>query len=247
MARIIIIIPTYNEKENVRGLVSAIASVIPLCRHEISVLFVDGGSPDGTAQEIMAVAAEHPWVRLITETKKGGLGSAYAKGMQYAMKEQGADYLMEFDADFQHNPNDIPRFINEIDNDYDYIVGSRYISGGGIPKEWSFRRKFLSVAGNLVARALLFIPNLHDITGGFKLSRVKGFMDEFDFQTLLSKSFAYKIHLFFYMVKKGAKVKEVPIQFGHRAEGESKIARNEFLETMRVILMLQYRHLLKGL
>lgn len=247
MARIIIIIPTYNEKENVSRLVDALTPIVYSTKHNISVLFVDGNSPDGTAQLLRTIQPVNPWVHLLVETKKEGLGVAYAKGMQYAMKELGADYLMEFDADFQHDPNDIPRFVNEIDNGYDYIVGSRYIPGGGIPKEWSFRRKFFSTIGNLVARTLLFIPSLHDITGGFKMARVKGFADEFDFQALLSKGFAYKIHLFFYMVKKGAKVKEVPIQFRNRTSGESKISRNESLETMRVIFMLQYRYLFKGL
>jgi len=95
------------------------------------------------------------------------------------------------------------------------------------------------VVGNLVARILLILPTVHDVTGGFKLAKVQGFMNEFDFHTLLSKRFAYKIHLFFYMIQKGAKVKEVPFAFGNRDSGESKIIKNELQETLRVIFLLQ--------
>lgn len=224
-------------------MVETLAGIIPgIKSHEVQVLYVDDTSPDGTGKIIKDLQKKYKWLNLLVNPQKEGLGAAYAKGMTYAMKEMKADWLMEFDADFQHPPSDIPRLIAEIDNGYDYIVASRYVVGGSIPANWSFGRKFLSVVGNLVARALLFLPNIHDVTGGFKLSRVKGFMDEFDFSTLLSKRFAYKVHLFFYMVQKGAKVKEVPFAFGNREKGESKIIKNEMQETLRVIFWLQFKN-----
>ncbi len=207
--------------------------------HDMQLLYVDGNSPDGTADIVREKQKKYPWLHLLVETKKEGLGRAYAKAMVYAIKELKADYLMEFDSDFQHPPADIPKMVAEIDHGYDYIIGSRYIPGGSIPKAWGFNRKFLSRVGNLVARICLVLPGIHDVTGGFKLARVKGFMDEFDFDKLLSKSFAYKIHLLFYMVQKGAKIKEVPFAFGARTAGESKIIKNEMQETLRVIFKLQ--------
>ncbi len=242
--KVVIIIPTYNELENTGKMISTLAGILPAIQdHDVEVLYVDDSSPDGTAQVVKSCQAEYPWLHLLDNGIKQGLGMAYARGMQYAMKELHADYFMEFDADFQHSPQDIPRLIAEINHGYDYILGSRYVRGGSVPREWTLDRKMISWFGNIVARILLIIPQIHDCTGGFKLSRVKGFMDEFDFSTLLSKKFSYKIHLLAYMVNKGAKVKEVPIHFHHRTSGESKFFKNEIQETLRVIFLFQSQNL----
>jgi len=238
--RIVVVIPTYNERVNTEKMIDTLAGVFSQIKnHEMNLLYVDGNSPDGTGDAVKKKQEQYKWLHLVVETKKEGLGMAYAKGMQYAMDQLKADYIMEFDGDFQHRPQDLPLLVREIDNNYDYIIGSRYIPGGSIPSEWGFDRKLLSVVGNLVARTLLILPHVHDVTTGFKLARVKGFMDQFDFSTLLSKSFAYKVHLLFYMVNKGARVKEVPIRFMARTSGESKIIKNEMKETLRVIFLLQ--------
>lgn len=240
MAKVVVIIPTYNERENTEKMIDTLADIFSgISGHEINLLYVDGNSPDGTAEVVKEKQKKYKWLHLIIETKKEGLGMAYMKGFQYAIKNLGADYLMEFDSDFQHRPQDIPRLVAEINSGYDFIVGSRYIKGGSIPEEWGIKRKFLSVMGNLVARILLILPRLHDVTGGFRLSRVKGFMEDFPFDKPLSRSFAYKIHTFYFMVLKGAKVKEVPIHFQPRTSGESKIVKNEMQETLRVIFQLQ--------
>ena len=247
MARAVIIIPTYNERDNTARMIDALSGVVSGVRgHELHVLYVDGKSPDGTADLVRERQKSFPWLHLLLEEKKEGLGMAYAKGMRHAMEKLGADYLMEFDGDFQHRPSDIPRLLAEIDAGYDYIIGSRYVAGGSIPRDWGFGRKVMSRGGSLLTRALLFLPGIHDVTGGFKLSRVNGFMDSFDFSSLLSKSFAYKIHLLYFMAKSGARVKEVPIAFGARTSGDSKIARNEMQETLRVIAMLLWRRLRMG-
>jgi dolichol-phosphate mannosyltransferase len=240
VAKIVIIIPTYNEIGSVPKMVEALSRVIPTVKnHTLEVLYVDDSSPDGTAAAIKKLQPDRPWLHLLAGGKKQGLGVAYSRGMLYAMKLMHADFLMEFDGDFQHPPEVIPQLIAQIDHGYDFILGSRYIKGGSIPKEWSFYRKFLSVVGNVVGRIGLLTPGIHDVTGGFRLSRVRGFMDEFNFDTLVSKSFAYKIHLLFYMVQKGARVKEVPFRFSPRTSGESKIFKNEMLETLRTIFVLQ--------
>ncbi len=238
--KIVVIIPSYNEKDNVAKMIETLAVVFSsIKKYEMLVLYVDGNSPDGTASEIRKYQKKYSWLNLLVETKKEGLGMAYAKGMKYAMDKLKADWFIEMDTDFQQPPEVIIKLVAQIDYGYDYVLGSRYIRGGSIPKEWSLERKFLSIVGNLVARILLILPNIHDVTGGFKLSRVKGFMDEFDFDKLLSRSFAYKIHLLHFMVQKGARVKEIPFVFGNRTSGESKIIKNELFETLRVIFLLQ--------
>lgn len=240
MAKVVVIIPTYNEAKGTPEMIETLVGIIPtIPDHQVSVLYVDDSSPDGTAEIVKRSQKKYSWLKLLVNPKKAGLGAAYAAGMTYAMHELKADYLMEFDSDFQHPPQDIPRLIAEINHGFDYILASRYISGGSIPQEWGFTRKFISVVGNLVARICLILPRIHDVTGGFKLSKVKGFMDQFDFSTLISKRFAYKIQLLFYMVKKGARVKEVPIHFAPRTSGESKLPKNEMQETLRVIFLLQ--------
>ncbi|MDO8488377.1 MAG: glycosyltransferase [bacterium] len=241
--RVVVIICTYNEAESTPKLIEALAEVFPQVKnHEMVALYVDDTSPDGTADIVRKHQKQYKWLRLLVNPKKSGLGGAYAAGMAYAMKELGADYLMEFDGDFQHPPQYIPQLVTKIDEGYDYIIGSRYVPGGSIPKSWGFSRSMLSVVGNLVARALLILPQVHDCTTGFKLSRVKGFMDQFNFDTLISKQFAYKVQLLFYMVNKGAKVVEVPFAFAPRTSGESKIIKNEMKETLRVIFWLQFRN-----
>jgi dolichol-phosphate mannosyltransferase len=241
--KVVIIIPTYNERKNTEEMIEVLSGIIPsIPDHEVHVLYVDDTSPDKTADVVRAAMKKYQWLHILGDGQKQGLGAAYARGMTYAMKEMKADYLMEFDADFQHPPKDIPRLIREIDNGYDYITGSRYIPGGSVPKEWSFSRKFISGFGNLIARTFLILPNIHDVTGGFKLSRVRGFMDEFDFNTLYSRKFAYKVHLFAYMIQKGARVKEVPFHFDNRTEGDSKFMKNEMKETLKVIFLVQFHN-----
>ena len=239
--RVVIIIPTYNEAGSTPKMVDALSKVLPtITNHEVLVLYVDDTSPDGTGEIVKKLCLAHSWLRLLVNPTKGGLGMAYAVGMMHAMKELKADFVMEFDADFQHPPTDIPRMIAAIDGgEADYVIGSRYIPGGSIPPEWGLHRKILSVVGNLVARVCLFLPHLHDVTGGFKLSRTKGFLDRFDFNALLSRSFAYKIHILYFMVRMGARIKEVPFHFSPRDAGESKIISNEMFETLRVIWRLR--------
>lgn len=239
--KVVIIIPTYNERDNTAKMIDTLAGIVPhIPKHQVEVLYVDDSSPDGTGDLVREKQKKYKWLHLLGDSQKQGLGVAYSRGMAYAMKELKADYLMEFDSDFQHPPQDIPRLIEQIDNGYDYILASRYVPGGSVPSTWTFDRKAVSSVGNLIARVGLLIPQVHDCTGGFKLSRVKGFMDEFDFSTLYSKKFAYKIHLLAYMVvTKHAKVKEVPFSFASRTAGVSKYMTNEIKESLKVIFLFQ--------
>ena len=243
MARVVIVIPVYNERESSGRFIESLSKTFArIPDHKMLALYVDGNSPDGTADVIRSKQTRFPWLHLVVESKKTGIGGAYANGMAYAMAKLHADYLVEMDGDFQHRPEDLISLVAQINNGYDYIVGSRYIKGGSIPKEWGINRVFLSVVGNLVARILFIMPKLHDVTGGFRISRVKGFMDKFDFATLASRSFAYKLHLFYFMVTSGAKTIEVPIQFDHRGSGESKLIKNEIPDMLKVIFTLQAKN-----
>lgn len=239
-AKIVVVIPTYNERENTSQMIDTLAKVFSEIKdHEMALLYVDGNSPDGTSDLVREKMKKYNWLSLLVETKKEGLGPAYVKGFKYAISKLGADYVMEFDGDFQHRPDEIHRLVEKVDEGYEYIIGSRYVPGGSIPKEWGFSRKFLSVVGNLVARIGLLMPKVHDLTTGFKLTKVKGVLDKIDLENLYSKSFAYKLHILAAAINGGAKWVEVPINFMAREKGESKLIKNELMESLKVIFLFQ--------
>lgn len=240
MAKVVIVIPTYNERENTERMIEALASELPKIKnHKMAVLYVDAKSPDKTADVVREKMKKYDWLHILVEEKKEGLGKGYAKGFKYAMEKLGADYVMEFDADFQHKPEQIKDLVAKIDEGYEYIIGSRYIPGGSIPKHWRFKRKFLSVIGNYVARAGLLLPKVHDLTTGFKLTKVKGVLDRIDLDNLYSNTFAYKIQILGQAIQGGAKWVEVPITFEARKSGKSKIISAEQFESLKVIFLVQ--------
>ena len=238
--KVVIIVPTYNEKENIGRFIDALLDLFDKNpQYECHILIVDGNSPDGTAVVVRQKASQHPFVHLLMEKKKVGLGAAYIYGFKYAVKTFNPDVLVEMDADFQHNPSDVPRLLAEIGNGYDYVIGSRFINGGGIPQGWSFYRKFLSIGGNLFSKVILGITSVNDFTSGFKAARVRGFVDKIDLDSVLSGGFAYKIDLLYKMFKLGARIKEVPIKFGVRDRGDSKMEKSNFVDSLRVVLLLR--------
>lgn len=240
MAKVIVVIPTYNERDNIAAMIEALAIEFPKIKgHKMELLVVDDTSPDKTYEVVREKGKKYKWVNLLLNAKKEGLGKAYAKGFRYAMEKLGADYILEFDGDFQHRPDEIKKLVAKIDEGYEYIIGSRYVKGGSIPKAWGFNRKVLSIVGNLVARIGLLLPGVHDVTTGFKLTKVKGVMDKVPLENLYSNSFAYKVHVLADCINRGAKVVEVPITFEARERGESKIINNEMMETLKVIFLFQ--------
>lgn len=238
--KLVIIIPTYNERKSIENTLEKIQDTIKdIKHHQISILVVDDNSPDKTAEVVRDLMKKYNNLHLLTGTKEG-LGVAYSRGMKYAMKDLSADYVFEMDADGQHDPIYLPEFIRKIDEGYDYIIGSRYIKGGSIPKEWGLHRKFLSFFGSFIARYFLGMTNIKDFTGGYKASRVKGFLDSIDINNLLSKRYAYKIQFLHDMVKKGAKTIEVPIKFKNREKDFSKSTIEDILESLKVIYRLKF-------
>ncbi|MBD3366140.1 glycosyltransferase [candidate division WWE3 bacterium] len=241
----VIVIPTYNERENIQKLIPAVEDVLTEVpeKHEVSILVVDGNSPDGTGEVVEQFSEEYPNVHLLLENEKNGLGAAYVYGFKYAMNEMDADVIIEMDADFQHDPADLPRFIKAIEEGADYVIGSRFVKGGSIPKDWAFYRKFLSWGGSLFSKVVLGIFSVNDFTTGYKASRVKGFVDKMDLDAILSQGFAYKIDLLHRMHRLGSKIKEIPIDFALREEGDSKMEGNNMLDSLRVVLTLRLREL----
>jgi len=236
--KIVIILPTYNERDNISKLIPLLEEdILPqLKHHTIQLLIVDDRSPDGTAEEVKKFM--HKWKNIeLLEGDKKGLGAAYVRGMKYAMDKMHADAVMEFDADFQHNPKDIPRLIKAMDDGADYVIGSRYVPGGSIPKEWGLDRKVLSVFGSLITRVAWLNFAIHDMTSGFKLAKTS-FLKRVDLDTLLSYQFAYKMHILHDIVKLGAVVKEVPIAFLEREKGASKISQKDQFDSLYVVMRL---------
>ena len=253
--KLIHIIPTYNEKESIGSLIDAVEKEFSseggsasggkdVSSHEFVILVVDGNSPDGTIEIVKNKAKLYGNIEFIIEKEKRGLGMAYVAGMNHAIKELKADAIIEFDGHFQHDPADIKRLIAEFDKGYDYVIGSRYVVGGGIPEEWALYRKLLSKYGSLYIKYVLSLPT-NDNTSGLKLSRVKNFAEKLplDEKRILSKQFAYKIHLLYEMAKMKAKIKEIPIKFLERKEGDSKSSLKDILESLRVVLVLFLRKL----
>jgi dolichol-phosphate mannosyltransferase len=154
------------------------------------------------------------------------------------MDKMGADAIMEFDADFQHDPQDIPRLIEAMDDGADQVIGSRYVKGGGIPKEWGLHRKIISRFGGLFAQIMLWRFDVHDMTAGYKLTKT-AFLKKVDLDHLYSKYYAYKLHILHDVLKQGAKVTEVPIIFYERKEGSSKITRKDLFDSFWVVIRLR--------
>lgn len=240
--KVVVVIPTYNERENINLLIPALMQQFAsFPHHDIHLLIVDGNSPDGTAQQVLDMQEKYSNVHLLSEKYKAGLGAAYIYGFEFAIKKMGAEVIVEMDADFQHDPNDLTKLLKAFDGGYDYVIGSRYIKGGSIPEQWAAYRKFLSWGGSVFAKLVLGIFNVSDFTTGFKVSRVKGFLDQIDLDKVNSSGFAYKIDLLYKMHTMGAKIKEVPIKFGMRDRGDSKMEKDNMLDSLRVVMLLRYQ------
>lgn len=254
----VVVIPTYNEAGTIGKIINHLNNTtFPYIKTkkgnltqnwDMKILVVDGNSPDGTGKVVEQKAKKYPNVYLYTETSKDGIGAAYLKGFKYAMEKLKADFVFEFDGDFQHPPSAIPIMLKAIEEGYDHIIGSRKIKGGSNPQGWGFKRLFFSEIGGLTARLIMFFPfknffKVTDPTTGLKVTRVEGFVDrlDMDYSHLLTKSFGYKLQLLFETLKMGAKFKEIPLKFKARNAGESKIEPQTAKDTFRVAFLLRWR------
>ena len=226
----IIVIGTYNEAENIPGLLTDIMKLGP----NYEAIVVDDNSPDGTGKLVSGMAAKDPRIHLVHRESRLGYGSAYLEGFRAALG-MGAEYIVQMDADYSHNPQDIPRLL-EAAKDADVVVGSRYVKGGQI-KGWPLRRRIISRVANLVARVLLKLP-LRDCTGGFKCFR-RSTLESISFEDVRSKGFASLYEINYFCHQSGKALSEVPIIFVDRQAGQSKLSYKVMLEALKVMLRLR--------
>lgn len=224
MNKVVVIIPTYNEKENIGLLIDKLEEVFKKVpqKWEMHILVVDDSSPDGTGEVVKEKMKEFKNVHLLTNKEKVGLGGAYMKGMEYATGEMKADLMFEFDADFQHDPELIPSFLEKVDKGADLVLGSRYMKGGSIPKFWGIHRKILSVGGNIFTRVMMLDTKIHDWTTGYRTVRPELFLKVKSKITEL-KTYSFQLQFLYQARKLGANIAEVPLNFKERYRGYSKI------------------------
>lgn len=236
--KIVIVIPTYNERENISRLIPALQDACRTIPHDVHLLVVDDSSPDGTADVVRTVAQRSTSLSLITGRKEG-LGAAYIRGMRHAIRELGADAVMEMDADFSHRPEDVPRLINALDNGSDFVIGSRYVHGGSIPSDWGLKRRMNSLGGNLVARYVAGLYGVQDCTAGFRAIRASVLL-LIDLDGLGVRGYAFQVVLLHEAVRAGARVTEVPVAFIDRVEGETKLRLDDIIEFLLVSWRIRF-------
>ncbi len=226
----LVVIPTYNERENIEALISDLLS-LPLW---LEVLVVDDNSPDGTADVVAAMSERDPRVHLLRRKEKSGLGSAYRDGFRYALEQTDAQVVFQMDADFSHDPRAIPEFLEAIEEN-DLVLGSRYLKGVTVVN-WPLSRLFLSYGANLYTRLLTGLP-VKDATGGFKCFR-REVLESLDWQRVRSDGYSFQIETTYLAWKKGFRIKEIPILFVDRRVGVSKMNRRIVIEAVVLVWRL---------
>lgn len=223
MRKAIIVIPTYNEAKNVEELITKIDEVTKnLEKWLVEILIVDSNSPDKTADVIKDIQKKNKRLHLLS-TPKEGLGKAYVKGFTYAIDTLKCFIVFEMDADLQHNPKLIPRFLEEIEKGADFVIGSRYVKDGSIPAAWGLHRKFLSIVGNWIIRLGFMKISITDWTSGYRA--IKSWIVKETLPTMENHSgYVFQVALLDNALKLGARVSEVPQNFEDRVEGVSKLA-----------------------
>ncbi len=229
----VVCLPTYNERENLERIVGALAD------KGVSVLVIDDNSPDGTGRLADELAARNGHVQVLHRERKEGLGPAYLAGFRRVLEDPEAALVLEMDADFSHDPDDVPRLI-EAARDADLVLGSRYVAGGSIGS-WGLIRRLVSAGGSLYARVLLGV-GVRDLTGGFKCFR-REVLEALDLDAIDSRGYAFQIETTYRALRAGFRVVELPIRFVDREEGGSKMSRSIVLEGFWKVPVLRLRAL----
>jgi dolichol-phosphate mannosyltransferase len=230
--RALVIVPTYNERENIRRLVDAVLRQ----DGRLEMLIVDDGSPDGTGAIVAELEAADPRVHLLEREKKMGLGTAYIAGFRWAL-ERNYQYVLEMDADFSHDPAHLPQFLRAIEH-ADLVLGSRYQQGRVTVVNWPITRLILSYTANLYARGVTGLP-VWDATGGFKCFR-RAVLESTDFTRVRSNGYAFQIEMSFRAWKRNFRIVEIPIVFVDRTEGTSKMSRSIIREAIWMVWRLRW-------
>ena len=247
MQKVVIVMPAYNEAKNIKLMIHELFDVeFPKMKDvQMHLLVVDDFSPDGTGELVKQEIKRYKNLHILQKQKEG-LGWAYIKGFEYAVQKLNADAVMEMDADFQHPTRFIKPMVDAYLSGADYCIGSRYVEGGSVPKDWAMSRKLVSYFGNLFIRLVLLKPYLHDLTTGFRLTRVKGVLDKIDLNNLMEPTrFAYKVDLLYQSVKLSKNVIEVPLEFAARTKEKSKFNPKEMISTFKVAIILGIKDKIK--
>ncbi len=228
----LVVIPTYNEAENIVPVVGAVQAAVP----GASILIVDDNSPDGTGAIADQLSAGNARVSVLHRPAKEGLGRAYLDAFRWALP-RGYEYAIEFDADFSHDPKRLPAMLDAM-SDADVAVGSRYVEGGGT-ENWGLARKVISSGGSLYSRLVLGVP-VRDLTSGFVCWSRRA-LEEIDLDRVASAGFAFQIEMKYRALRKGLRIREVPILFVDRRAGKSKMSRRIFFEALVRVWQLKFR------
>ena len=238
MEKILVVIPTYNESDNLPRLIPDVLSQAP----DLEILVVDDHSPDGTAEIVRRFMERDPRVHLLERPTKAGLGSAYVAGFKYAL-QHAYEFVFEMDADFSHNPKEIPTFLEKI-RECDLVLGSRYTNGVRV-LNWPIQRLLLSYSANVYTRIMTGLP-LNDATGGFKCFR-RSVLESINLDRVKSNGYAFQIEMSYMAWKKGFRIAEVPIVFLDRRAGSSKMSKQIVYEALYMLWTLRLRSLLNRL
>lgn len=226
-----VVIPTYNERENIDSLIANI-----LAYPRFRVLVVDDNSPDGTGELVGTLCRHEPRIGLLSRPGKLGLGSAYVQGFRRALEED-AQFIFEMDADFSHSPDYLPLLLHAAETSYDLVLGSRYIRGGGTT-DWGMMRRFISRGGNLYASIILGLP-VADSTGGFRCYR-RSVLETVNLDAVRSNGYSFQIEMVYRTIQAGFCIGEVPIIFPDRRVGQSKMCRKIVFEALLNVWRLRF-------
>jgi dolichol-phosphate mannosyltransferase len=230
-----VVLPTYNEAENIRGIAAAVLEQLP----GATLLVVDDGSPDGTGRIADELAAADARVRVRHRSAKQGLGRAYLDGFGVALGG-GAERVVQMDADWSHSPSYLPALMSALDGGADLVIGSRYVAGGGV-RDWGLVRRLVSRGGSVFAQTVLRLAP-HDLTGGFKAWRAS-MLAAIDLTSVHAGGYVFQIETTYLASRAGAHVAEVPIVFTDRRVGVSKMSRRIIAEALMVVLRLRWEEL----
>ncbi|MGH2884043.1 MAG: polyprenol monophosphomannose synthase [Solirubrobacteraceae bacterium] len=235
ISQVCVVIPTYNEAENIEGILRAVAAELdPLIPARYRILVVDDGSPDGTGRIADRLAQQLAPVEVLHRAVKSGLGHAYGAGFGWALTS-GADLVIQMDADFSHDPKYLGDLIAAAEHE-DLVLGSRYVEGGGV-RDWGLLRRLISRGGGLYARLILHI-NVRDVTGGFKCIR-RGVLDEIDLPSVSAEGYVFQIEVTYRALRAGFRVREIPIIFRDRTAGSSKMSARIAAEAIWLVPRLR--------
>lgn len=238
--KIVIVMPAWNEAESIGQMIeSLVKKVFPQISATMHLLVVDNYSSDGMTEIVQKKSKRYKNVEIIQQGKKKGLGNAYVVGMKHAMDKLKADAILEMDADGQHPAQFVKPMVEAYLSGADYVIGSRYVRGGSVPKQWEISRKAISYFGNLFIRLVLLKPKIHDLTTGFRLTKVDGVLNRIKLDKLMElEHFAYKVDLLYQSIKLSKRVVEVPLEFKPRLRDKSKFNTNEMVSTFKVAVIL---------